>query len=248
MAGSLADAEPAEDPVQDVVGHDGADNLPELVHRQPQVKRDQLITAAIDHDCCGRARAADARVRLPRHRAPVPAGADSRPSRARSRSAIAARRSATPSPVSALVTIKCSLAITPESGVARSALVQTTMRSTRAPAREPVSHIVSALRQSSSKSAPRRLRVAQGLGLAADAVGGHVESRGIHQLDEKPVAVASLDDVVARRPGLRRDDRSIPAQESVEEPALTRVRLSDEHHSRKFEIPVALRKLLRDRD
>src|SRR5829696_3113479 len=43
--GLFADAEPAEDAVEDVVGDDGADDLAELVDGLPQVDRDELVAA-----------------------------------------------------------------------------------------------------------------------------------------------------------------------------------------------------------
>ena len=73
----------------------------------------------------------------------------------------------------------------------------------------------------------RCLLVAQRLGSGANRVGGLVYSCGVDQLDGETVAVTGLGDVVAGRAGLRRDDRSIPAQQSVEEPALARVGRSD---------------------
>src|SRR5208282_5065212 len=44
---SFPDAEPLEDAVEDVVGHDSADDLAQLVESQPQIECDQLFSAAV---------------------------------------------------------------------------------------------------------------------------------------------------------------------------------------------------------
>ena len=69
---SFPDAEPAENAVEDIVGHDGADDATQLIHGEPEVESDELISAFLNDDSGGRRSAAEARSRLPRHRAPVP--------------------------------------------------------------------------------------------------------------------------------------------------------------------------------
>src|SRR5262249_11731109 len=47
----LSYAEPAEDAVEDVVGDDGADDLPQLVEGLADVDGDELIAAALEQGC-----------------------------------------------------------------------------------------------------------------------------------------------------------------------------------------------------
>src|SRR5207253_10656548 len=51
---SLPDAEAAEDPVEDIVGHHGADDFAEFFDGQSEVERDQLVTASEPEGLRGR--------------------------------------------------------------------------------------------------------------------------------------------------------------------------------------------------
>ena len=46
----FSDAEPAENAVENVVGHDGADDGPELIHGDAQVECDEFIATALEDD------------------------------------------------------------------------------------------------------------------------------------------------------------------------------------------------------
>ncbi len=89
----------------------------------------------------------------------------------------------------------------------------------------------------------RRLAVAQILGADADRIDGLLEPRGINQLDGKAVAIAALRDVVAGGAGLRRDNRAIAPQKSVEEPALAGVRRPDQNDTGAVDAPLAVGEL-----
>ena len=95
----LTDAEPAKNAIKNVVGHDGPDDLAQLIDGEPQVERDELIAGARGDQPRGRAKCGRGTVGCPgsvrrcrREIPPVGAAADL--------AAISEQRAATPRPVS----------------------------------------------------------------------------------------------------------------------------------------------------
>ncbi len=151
----LADAEAAEDPIEDVVGDDRADDPAELVDRQSQIDGDQLIAPAAEQSFRrrpqGRLGAESGCLDIARPSRPeVPSASWSRMV-----AAIAERSVSRPAPVAALVTIIAVALAIDGSGIPRSHWVQTVQRwDVRARFARPVPSSLSSIdRQTSRRSA-----------------------------------------------------------------------------------------------